>query len=582
MATLTIGDKTVTVDDSFKSLSPEQQNATVEEIAASLGLNSPKQPDLEESAPDPEIAKYTGEVLSGDPNRARAAIVKDEFERAPTLSKAATAVKDIVRLGVDGLTIGFGDKIAAAVPEIQERDPNTGELPKARSYDARLADTRQQTEDARSRAGGAGLVAEIGGSVAGAGKILGVAEAGAKAIPAAARAISAVKGATGVGGVAARSAGAAATGAGLGALNAAGHDENVGEGAAYGAIGGAIGAPVGEAAAKTFGKIAGMFGKKPKVMALDELAAAKTAAYKASDDAGVIIKPSFTQRLSQEVKEDLANFGYRERLQPGVKGVLDELDDMAGQNVTLKGMDGFRQVVGLMGKSEKPAERDLARQIIKKIDKHLDDLKTGDIDVLTGNANVGVQALQTARKLHASQRKTEMIQDAVDRAERQASKGGSGGNVDNALRQQFDRILNNKKLSRGLTGDERAAMELIVRGVKGEKLLRSISKLSPNGNGLMTFLQGTGAYASGGATLPFAAGGIGAKMITDPLTQRRVAQLERVIRGGGSASSVKKAENAAQRLAAAARPALRGAGLTTGAISAPAFANEIEEEYTDQ
>lgn len=37
MATLTINGKRVKVDDSFLSLPPEQQNATVDEIAASLG-----------------------------------------------------------------------------------------------------------------------------------------------------------------------------------------------------------------------------------------------------------------------------------------------------------------------------------------------------------------------------------------------------------------------------------------------------------------------------------------------------------------------------------------------------------------
>jgi len=38
MPTLKIGDKSVTVDDSFLKLSPEQQNATVDEIAASVGV----------------------------------------------------------------------------------------------------------------------------------------------------------------------------------------------------------------------------------------------------------------------------------------------------------------------------------------------------------------------------------------------------------------------------------------------------------------------------------------------------------------------------------------------------------------
>lgn len=42
MATLTIGDQKVTVDDSFLKLSPEQQSATVEEIASSLPKAAPK------------------------------------------------------------------------------------------------------------------------------------------------------------------------------------------------------------------------------------------------------------------------------------------------------------------------------------------------------------------------------------------------------------------------------------------------------------------------------------------------------------------------------------------------------------
>lgn len=48
MATLTIGDRKVTVDDAFLSLSPEAQNATVEEIASSLGMGGGSQ-----SAPEP-------------------------------------------------------------------------------------------------------------------------------------------------------------------------------------------------------------------------------------------------------------------------------------------------------------------------------------------------------------------------------------------------------------------------------------------------------------------------------------------------------------------------------------------------
>lgn len=41
MATLTIGDKRVTFDDSFRSLSPPDQQKTVDEIAAQIGIGGP-------------------------------------------------------------------------------------------------------------------------------------------------------------------------------------------------------------------------------------------------------------------------------------------------------------------------------------------------------------------------------------------------------------------------------------------------------------------------------------------------------------------------------------------------------------
>ncbi len=45
MITLEIGDKSVQVEDSFLKLDPVQQNATVEEIAKSIGASAPKQPE---------------------------------------------------------------------------------------------------------------------------------------------------------------------------------------------------------------------------------------------------------------------------------------------------------------------------------------------------------------------------------------------------------------------------------------------------------------------------------------------------------------------------------------------------------
>ena len=65
MATLTIGGKKVKVDDRFLSLTPEQQQATVDEIASSLGISAvspaPPEPVIEHHPQEPVQPRSYGE-----------------------------------------------------------------------------------------------------------------------------------------------------------------------------------------------------------------------------------------------------------------------------------------------------------------------------------------------------------------------------------------------------------------------------------------------------------------------------------------------------------------------------------------
>lgn len=474
----------------------------------------------------------------------RASQAQAEYENAPWYQKPLIAADDIIRLGLDGLTSGYMDKAAGYL---------SGDV------DAQ----REATQAARDRAGWAGTAAEVGGAVYGANKLVKGGAAlvsGAKSLPVVGGAVGKVAGGAanlaarpGVVGLGARTAGAATVGAGLGALNAAGHDQDIGDGAVMGAIFGAGGNVLGEAVGKTVDKVAGGVGrmaginKTPRIMTTDELKAASNAAYKAADDAGLIFKPTVIQRLAKEIEDDLADFGYMPELQPNVSKFLGAMSSSGNNNVTLKHIDQIRKVAGLLAKGENGAEREIAKQIIKKIDKHLDTINAGDI--LAGNRTQGVRALQEARKLWQSAKKSEMIEEAIEKAKNQAGSSYSGGNIDNAIRQQFKAILNDKKKSRGLTKDERAVMLLIVRGKTGEGLLRSVAKLSPNGSGLMTMLGLGGVGAFGPMALGVPMAGLAAKSVADSMTPGRVEQLSRIVRAGGNASATQAAPNAVQRIA---------------------------------
>lgn len=132
-----------------------------------------------------------------------------EFDALPTWQKPLKAADDLVRLAANGMTFGFADKIAGYLG---------GEGTEAE---------RAKTEDARTRAGGAGLVAELGGGLA---TPAGLAKAGVTAVR--------LPGAIG------RIGGLAADGAAIGALDALGNDQDVMTGAALGAGLGAAGQAV--------------------------------------------------------------------------------------------------------------------------------------------------------------------------------------------------------------------------------------------------------------------------------------------------------------------------------------------------
>jgi len=86
MTTLNIGGKRVTVDDSFMQLSPEQQNATVDEISKSLGGAQPAAPAPQQQ---PEVVPQTAPETSGPP--VTAADVNQASANLPTYDVSAVS-----------------------------------------------------------------------------------------------------------------------------------------------------------------------------------------------------------------------------------------------------------------------------------------------------------------------------------------------------------------------------------------------------------------------------------------------------------------------------------------------------------
>ncbi|MBZ9922274.1 hypothetical protein LB579_31860, partial [Mesorhizobium sp. BR1-1-7] len=291
-----------------------------------------------------------------------------------------------------------------------------------------------------------------------------------------------------------------------------------------GAIGGAL----------TGGAIGGLGGAvasratRASAPTIDDLRQAGQAAYQQADQAGVIFTPDAVNRLKMDVGKKLVDIGYDPALQPGAAAVVKRINDMAGQNVTLTGLDSLRKVAsnGFIpgNKSNNKAVNDIVNAI--------DDLVTSPQanEVLTGDAQAASGALKTARAMWSRLSKSERVTDAVARAELRAASTGSGGNSDNAIRQNLRRILESP---RGFTEAEKAALQKAVTGSTGQNALRLAGKLSPSGNGLMAAL-GIGGSIVNPAIGMALLGGLGAKTVADAMTKGNVGLLDTLIRNGGS------------------------------------------------
>ena len=499
MPILEVNGRRVEVGPEFMSLTPQEQEAEVDEIAAGFGQQQPA--DVtggfgERSAREtiePETPELRREI---DRSKAVAG-----YEALPWHQKELTDLNDAVRLAASGASFGLADRLAALGGGSFEEE-------------------QAKTQAARDRQNWLGTAVEAAGSIASIpAKGLGL----VRNLPAMVQGAST---ATKVGAGATRAGALAAEGAVIGGANALGREKT----SIVLLVWAVSLVLLALLLAGVWGQPSGALGPKPALIGAEAITEAGRKAYERSEKAGLLVKPQWTDDLAQDVADGLKEWGWRPGLGK-VEPIVREIQSMYGQTVRLKDIDSLRQVAGMLGRSAEPRERFLAGQIIKKIDKHIDRLDM--TKVTAGNKTEAVAALKDARRLWSTAKKSEMVDQAVERAQLAAGTSGTGGNIDNALRQQFKNILNSPKKSRGFSADEKAAMRQIALGTNTQNALRLLGRLSPSTGGLSLMLHGGAAYGTGGASVAAGAVGYGAKTAADRLTKNNIYGLARLIRQNG-------------------------------------------------
>lgn len=330
----------------------------------------------------------------------------------------------------------------------------------------------------------------------------------------------------------------AARGAGLASRMFWGGLAGVGQGAVYGAgaagegsrdsgamFGGATGLGVGAAIPAIAQGFRGLFQRTGGVMPeIDDLYRAKDAAYKQVDQSGFRYSPQQIDTLFNDMYRRVGQGGIdtaRDGAHKAAIRMLERLNARQGP-MTLGQLDQLRQVI----------RRDVIESGTKG-DGHFGGLMLDAIDDFIEKAG-GSEVITAARTAHRTVRKSELLAEALEKANLNAASSGSGGNIDNAIRQQIKGLLTNKSNARSFTEAERELMRKIVEGKAPlQGFLRLVGKLSPGGNGLMAAL-GVGATAVNPLMAIPVGAGMAARRLADRPTIGGAQALQQTVRTGGA------------------------------------------------
>lgn len=479
MVTLSINGRKVQVDDSFRNMSPEQQEATVNEIASSMGGDK---------APMSLDEYYSSGIYAGEYNPLGSI--------ARSLDAASTAAGN-------SLTFGFGDEVSDIW--------GGGDSQRARQEELEASNPVSS------------IVGGVGGGLVGMNALQGsgatlMGRFGTDAM-------------TGVAGLLARTGLAGAEGAGYGALSAYGNDQDISTGAILGGIGGAGGNLIGE------GVQSALNSRKLQEMVptVDDLKAQASSLYDAAEKNGVIASPQMTRGLANDIRdiargeELITPKGRISEAYPRAAEALKLVDDYADTAMNPKQMQVVRETLADARNSTQGKEKRIASMMLRKFDDFTDPL-----------APELEQARKVSQRAFKGQ-DLEKLRDLGEVRASQFSASGSENAMRTEYR-QLDRAIA-KGTEQGWSPAEIQAIQNVSRGTTGQKLARNVGRFAPTGPvsfGVTAGIPfGVGNAIGGpalGATLAAGAAGLGygGRAVASALQNRNIQIAELLARNGGS------------------------------------------------
>ena len=274
---------------------------------------------------------------------------------------------------------------------------------------------------------------------------------------------------------------------------------------------------------------------------IDQIFGTAREVYKEIDNAGVTLKPKPFTGLVNRINKAANKAGFDPDLTPKSAAVLNRFESELGQPKTLTELDTLRKVAQNAAKSVEPADAAIGSIIVDNIDQFLDVVTPTAFNQGAAKASEIIPKYKVARDLWGRGRRSEMINEAFEKAKNQAS------GFENGLVVQFRSILNNSKKSRFFKKKELDAMREVVRGTTGSNLAKLVGRLGFS-EGHATNLIGGSLGVAGGAAFGGPVGAVAVPVIgqvsrklAQRLTRKNAELADTIIRAGSNAEEIAKA-----------------------------------------
>jgi hypothetical protein len=229
---------------------------------------------------------------------------------------------------------------------------------------------------------------------------------------------------------------------------------------------------------------AGLTTPKNKPIPAETLKSDASALYKQMKAEGVNVSPQAMNDLAAEARVALGNFQYDPDTDKLVNEVLDLFDKKAGQPISFDMMEKFRRSVRDYPYSEAGGARgtDEQRAMVAALEDAIDTF----MDRLTpqqttaGDVDAANTYLREARDLRAKAYRTETLEDAFERATKEAKKADSTKSFSRALRDQFYNISKNERKLSKFDEPTQKLIEKVAEGTRTQNVLAGIGKLAPS------------------------------------------------------------------------------------------------------